>query len=85
MVAGIIASLAVFPTLWYQAHVRACIYRLKAEGFQGKTMRDYTGLRAVESAIEPRVVEGEKVLNSLGFVLCEMSHSLQPSTFSLNT
>jgi len=41
-------------------------------------MRDYTSLRAVESAIEPKVVEGEKVLNGLGFVLCEMSHILQP-------
>jgi len=81
MVTGIIAPLDIFSTLCYRADVRACIHqadRLKAEGFQGKTIRDYKSFRAVESAIEPKVVEGEKVLNGLGFVLCEMSHSLQP-------
>jgi hypothetical protein len=41
------------------------VFRLKAEGFQGQTLRDYTRLRAVELAIEPKVVETEKVLNGL--------------------
>jgi hypothetical protein len=39
--------------------------RLKTEGFQGQTMRDHTRLRAFELAIEPKVVETEKVLNGL--------------------
>jgi hypothetical protein len=39
--------------------------RLKTEGVQGQTMHDHTSLRAVDSAIEPNVVETEKVLNGL--------------------
>jgi len=39
--------------------------RLKAEGFQGQTMRAHTRLRAFESAIEPKGVETEKALNAL--------------------
>jgi hypothetical protein len=39
--------------------------RLKAEGFQGQTLRDRTRRRAFELAIEPKVVETEKALNGL--------------------
>jgi len=44
---------------------RKQVDRLKAEGFQGQTMRDHTRLRAFELAIKPKVVETEKVLNGL--------------------
>jgi hypothetical protein len=39
--------------------------RLKAEGFQGQTMRDHTRLRTFELVIEPKVVETEKVVNGV--------------------
>jgi len=38
---------------------------MKTEGFQGQTLRDHPRLRAFESAIEPKLVETEKVLNGL--------------------
>jgi hypothetical protein len=44
---------------------RRQVDRLKAEGFQGLTMRDRTRLRALALAIKPKVVETEKVLNGL--------------------
>jgi hypothetical protein len=46
-------------------HETIQVDRLKTEGFQGQTIRDYTRRRAVELAIEPTVVETEKVLNGL--------------------
>jgi hypothetical protein len=46
-------------------------------------MRDYTRLHAVEAAIEPKVVETEKVSDEC--VLGEMFYGLQPSAFSLTT
>jgi RNase P/RNase MRP subunit POP5 len=57
---------------------------LKAEGFQGQTMRDHTRLLAFELAIEPKAVETEKVLNGLIRALRDV-YGLQPSVFSLNT
>jgi len=56
--------------------------RLKAEGFRGQIMRDHTRRRAFKLAIEPKVVETERVLNGLIRALRDV---LWPSAFSLTT
>jgi hypothetical protein len=61
---------------------RRQVDRLKAEGFQGQTMRDHTRLQAFELAIKPKVAETENVLNGLIRALRDV---LSPSAFSLNT
>jgi hypothetical protein len=52
-----------------RSQATAQVDRVKAEGFQGRTMRVHTRRWPFESAIEPKVVETEKVLNGLIRVL----------------